>query len=265
VGKERGSFVRLQKIISQAGIASRREAENLILDGRVSVNGVIVRELGSKANPLTDDIRVNGKRVKGFDKKIYILLNKPKGCVTTVKDDRGRPTVIDLLKDIKTRVYPVGRLDFNTEGILLLTNDGDFAYHIAHPRHEISKTYAAKVKGIPSEKELKKLSSGVVLPITTFSSTKRSKGMSAPVKKTSPAEIYVDRITGTNSWLSIALYEGRKRQIKRMCEFIGHPVIKLKRIKYGFLDLRGLKVGEYRSLSNNEVDRLMGMAKKRNA
>jgi pseudouridine synthase len=242
--REGENLIRLQKIISQAGISSRREAERLILEGRVLVNGSVIRELGAKANLQTDDIRVDGKKIKKEGQKIYLLLNKPKGCVTTVKDDRGRPTVIDLLRGMKKKVYPVGRLDFNTEGILLLTNDGDFAQRLAHPRHKIPKTYSVKVSGVPTEKEIRKLSDGVVV----FK------------RKTAPAEVSLDRTTGNNIWLSITLHEGRKRQIRRMCEIIGHPVIKLKRVKYGFLELGALKVGEYRSLSSQEVKRLMEMA-----
>jgi pseudouridine synthase len=243
---DRDTTVRLQKIISQAGIASRRDAERLIIEGRVTINGVTVRELGSKANPEADDIRVDGKKIgRGFSlAKIYILLNKPRGCVTTVSDDRGRPTVMDLLKEIKTKVYPVGRLDFNTEGILLLTNDGDFAHRLAHPSHKIPKTYAVKVTGIPTEKELERLSRGIILDR----------------KKTSPAGVSIERTTGKNSWLTITIHEGKKRQVRMMCEFIGHPVIKLKRIRYGFLELKGLKTGEYRYLSNSEVKRLMETA-----
>ncbi len=235
---------RLQKIISQAGIASRRGAERLISEGRVSVNGDIVREPGSKANPETDDIRVDGKKIRVLSQKVYILLNKPRGCVTTVSDDRGRPTVIDLLREIKTKVYPVGRLDFNTEGLLLLTNDGDFAHRLAHPSHKIPKTYAVKVTGIPTEKEMERLSRGIILDR----------------KKTSPAKISIERTTGKNSWLTITIHEGKKRQVRTMCEFIGHPVIKLKRIKYGFLELKGQKTGEYRYLTNGEVKRLMEAA-----
>jgi len=242
------SIVRLQKIISNAGIASRRKAERFILEGRVSVNRVTIRELGAKANPLIDDIEVDGKKVgRGFSlAKIYILLNKPRGCVTTVRDDRGRPTVIDVLKGIKTNVYPVGRLDFNTEGILLLTNDGDFAHLLAHPRHKISKVYVVKVKGIPTEKELEKISSSIVID----------------KKKIASSGVSLERITGKNSWLKIILQEGQKRQVRKMCEFIRHPVIKLKRIKYGFLELKGLKPGEYRSLTDNEVKKLMEMAER---
>ena len=239
--KKDENLIRLQKIISQAGISSRREAERLIIEGRVLVNGNVVRELGAKADPRTDDIRVDGKKIKKEEQKIYILLNKPKGCITTVKDDRGRPTVIDLLRGVKKNVYPVGRLDFNTEGILLLTNDGDFAQHLAHPRHKIPKTYSVKISGVPTEKELRKLSDGVVV----FK------------RKTAPAQVRFDRTTGNNSWLTITLHEGKKRQIRRMCEIIGHPVIKLKRIKYGFLELGNLKPGEYRSLSSQEAKRLM--------
>ena len=241
--KKDENLIRLQKIISQAGISSRREAERLIIEGRVLVNGNVVRELGAKADPRTDDIRVDGKKIKKEEQKIYILLNKPKGCITTVKDDRGRPTVIDLLRGVKKNVYPVGRLDFNTEGILLLTNDGDFAQHLAHPRHKIPKTYSVKISGVPTEKELRKLSDGVVV----FK------------RKTAPAQVRFDRTTGNNSWLTITLHEGKKRQIRRMCEIIGHPVIKLKRIRYGFLELGNLKIGEHRKLSGIEVKRLMEM------
>src|SRR5512135_1558495 len=191
---------RIQKIISAAGITSRRAAEQLILDGRVRVNGQVVTELGTKADASKDHIKVDGKLINPRQPLSYIMLNKPAGYVTTMSDPEGRPTVQDLLKGIRIRVYPVGRLDYNTEGLLLLTNDGDFAHLITHPKHEFPKTYLAKVKGVLDERAIEMLEKGVFLQDG----------------KTAPAKVRKVRKEEANSWLEITIHEGRKRQVRRM-------------------------------------------------
>jgi 23S rRNA pseudouridine2605 synthase len=237
---------RLQKIIAAAGIASRRAAEGLIAEGRVRVNGKVVTEPGSKADPAKDHIKVDGKLINPHQPPTYIMLNKPAGYVTTLSDPEGRPTIQDLLKGVKTRVYPVGRLDYNTEGLLLLTNDGDFAHLITHPKHEFPKTYLAKVKGVLGEPEIEKLETGVFL----------DDGKTAParVRKVSKEEM--------NSWLEITIHEGRKRQVRRMFDHVGHSVIKLKRIKTGSLVLGDLAEGSFRHLLPEEVNALRETALK---
>lgn len=234
---------RLQKIISRAGITSRRHAEEMILEGRVSVNGRIIRELGTKADPEKDHIKVDGKLINPKQTKTYILLNKPKGYITSLRDTEGRPTVIDLIRNVKTRVYPVGRLDYDTEGLLLLTNDGDLAHAIMHPRKEVSKTYQVKIKGILEDRDIEKLRRGI----------KIEGGLTAP------ADVKKLRRTNQNSWIEMTIHEGRKRQIRRMLERIGHPVLKLKRVRIGFLDLKGLETGKYRYLTTEEVSRLKAL------
>ncbi|MFA5074086.1 MAG: pseudouridine synthase [Nitrospirota bacterium] len=228
---------RLQKIISAAGITSRRAAEELITEGRVRVNGKVVTELGTKADAAHDHIKVDGKLINPRQPLTYLMLNKPAGFVTTMSDPEGRPTVQDLLKGVKVRVYPVGRLDYNTEGLLLLTNDGDFAHLITHPKHEFPKTYLAKVKGVVPDESLHELEKGVYL----------TDG------KTAPAKIKKVRKEESNSWLEITIHEGRKRQVRRMFDRIGHSVIKLKRIKTGSLSLGDLPEGYYRHLTADEV------------
>lgn len=228
---------RLQKLLSQAGIASRRSAETLITSGRVAVNGIIVTELGSKANPKKDRISVDDKPITFPQSKIYILLNKPAGYVTTMKDPEGRPIVTDLLNDIKERLFPVGRLDFNTEGLLLLTNDGNWANTLAHPRHEVTKEYHVKVRGDVSPEILAKLANGVKL----------DDGWTAP------ARVELLRVVGKNSWISISIHEGRYRQVRRMCETMGLLVSRLTRTRYGELSIGLLKPGEYRYLTMDEV------------
>lgn len=231
---------RLQKILSQAGVASRREAEGIITAGRVAVNGTVVTELGTKADPEKDRITVDGKPVRPETVKVYILLYKPTGYMTTLKDPEGRPVVTDLLKGIKERVYPVGRLDYNTEGLLLLTNDGAWANRLAHPRHEVEKEYLVKVRGKASPEQLRRLAAGVEL----------EEGRTAPAKVTPIHE------SEKNSWLSITIHEGRYRQVRRMCEAVSLSVVRLKRSRYGFLDLGELKPGEYRLLTVVEAERL---------
>jgi 23S rRNA pseudouridine2605 synthase len=237
---------RIQKIISAAGITSRRAAEQLILDGRVRVNGQVVTELGTKADASKDHIKVDGKLINPKQPLVYVMLNKPAGFVTTMADPEGRPTVLNLLKGLKTRVYPVGRLDYNTEGLLLLTNDGDFAHLITHPKHEFPKTYRAKVKGVLEDHQIEQLEHGIYL----------DDGKTAPakLKKVSKEE--------ANSWLEITIHEGRKRQVRRMFDRVGHSVIKLKRIKTGNLILGELPEGAFRYLTPAEVEALKELAVK---
>ncbi len=237
---------RLQKIIAAAGVTSRRKAELLISGGQVSVNGQVVTELGSKADPERDHIRVAGKLLRGPEHHVYLLLNKPKGFVTTASDPEGRPTIMHLLQGLKTRVYPVGRLDYASEGLLLLTNDGELANSLTRASSHVPKTYLVKVSGRPSEESLAKLRSGVVL---------REPGK-APVK-TAPAKIRLTR-DAPNPWYEVVLIEGRNRQIRRMFEEIGHHVEKIKRVRYGPLEL-DVAPGEYRRLQPEEVQRLQAV------
>jgi 23S rRNA pseudouridine2605 synthase len=236
---------RLQKIIAAAGIASRRKAEDLITGGLVSVNGQVVTELGSKADPEHDHVRVNGKLLHGSERHVYLLMNKPKGYVTTVSDPEKRPTVMDLLHGIGARVYPVGRLDFATEGLLLLTNDGDFANHLMKAASHVPKTYMVKVAGTPTSDGLNKLRAGIMIP------SDRGKRV-----RTAPAKIRAIR-EATNPWYEVTLTEGRNRQIRRMFEEIGHHVEKIKRVRYGPLEL-DVHPGKFRKLSPQEVEKLKG-------
>jgi pseudouridine synthase len=229
--------LRLQKIIANAGIASRREAERLIDEGRVSVNGTVVRQQGVLADPDADRIKVNGRLLPAPEKKVFILLNKPRGCLTTVKDDKARPTVMEFFKDLPARVYPVGRLDFNTEGVLLFTNDGDLSKKLLAPKSKVPRTYLVKVRGVPEEKVLNRLRRGVRLDN----------------RPTGPMKVHIKRTTGKNSVLSIKLAEGKYRHLKRVCEKVGHPVVKINRIEFGKLNLTGLPLGAYRFLTPKEV------------
>lgn len=231
---------RLQKIISAAGITSRRASEELILNGQVTVNGVVVTELGTKADPTKDHITVNGKPLQVNEQRLYILLNKPAGYMTTLDDPEGRPLVTDLLKEINARVYPVGRLDYNTEGLLLLTNDGDWANKLMHPRHEIDKEYHVRVRGKVHKSQLDQLVGGVEID----------------GKKTAPAKAILIKDGEQNDWLSITIHEGRNRQIRRMCEAVSLSVVRLKRVRYGSLVLGVLKSGQFRHLSETEVNEL---------
>lgn len=223
-----------------AGVASRRHAEEMILQGRVTINGKVIKELGTKADPERDHIKVNGRLINPRQPKTYILLNKPRGYITSLRDTEGRPTVIDLIKGVRTRVYPVGRLDYDTEGLLLLTNDGDLANAVMHPKREIQKTYYVKVKGVLDEKDFEKLRRGI----------KIEGGI------TSPAGVKRLKKTDENSWIEMTIHEGKKRQIRRMLERIGHPVLKLKRVKIGFLDLKTLEPGRFIYLTPVEISRL---------
>ena len=231
---------RIQKILSKAGVASRREAERMVIEGRVSVNGQVVGTLGFKADPTKDHIKVNGKRLGHFEPKVFLLLNKPRGYLSTVKDPKGRPTIMDLLKNVKWRIYPVGRLDFDAEGLLLLTNDGDVAHLLSHPRFSIPKTYLVKVAGVPEEKKLLRLKRGVMLE-------------DGEAKAVSCSLI---RQREKNSWLRVMVTEGRNRLVKRMFSAVGHPVLKLKRIGYGPIQLGELPFGKFRYLTPEEVEKL---------
>jgi pseudouridine synthase len=235
--------VRLQKIIAAAGIASRRAAERLIEDGRVSVNGRTVTELGTKADPDADDIRVDERRVKGAQTLRYFVLNKPRGYVTTRSDPEHRPTVIDLLKGVREYVYPVGRLDFDSEGLLVLTNDGELAATLTHPRHEVEKVYEALVLGVPDDHDLDRLRRGITIE----------------GRRTSPAQVELvaeRRTDGDTSVLRVTIHEGRTRQVRKMADAIGHPVRTLKRVRIGPLVDKHLRVGTYRELTDDEVRRL---------
>ncbi len=238
---------RLQKVMSHAGIASRRKAEEMILAGKVKVNNKIVTELGAKVDPKKDIIIVDGGKPIKQESKIYVLFHKPKGVVTTAEDPEGRTTVLHYIKGIKQRIYPVGRLDYNTDGILLLTNDGDLAYGITHPSHEIEKTYVVQVRGLPKEEELDILRSGVKL----------EDGITAPAKVKILGR---DEIRGLTKFEMI-IHEGKNREIRRMCETIGYPVRSLSRIKLAFLTLQGLRRGQYRYLTEEEVLELQELIK----
>ncbi len=232
---------RLQKLIAVAGIASRRHAEQLITAGEVTVNGKVVTELGTKADPDNDHIKVRGKLINTAlqkREKIYVLLNKPRGYLSSVSDPEGRPTVLELLPASHGRLYPVGRLDFNTEGLLLLTNDGDFTNFITSARNKVEKVYEAKVKGVPEEQAVERLRRGVVLDDGT---------------RTSPAKIRRLGETESNAWFEILLHEGKNQQIRRMFELIGHSVLKLRRSRIGFLRDDELKPGKWRRLAEDEV------------
>jgi 23S rRNA pseudouridine2605 synthase len=233
---------RLQKILSQAGIASRRASEQLMLEGRVTVNGVPVRELGTKAEPSLDDIRVDGRRVKMVERHRYVLLNKPRGYVTTRSDPEQRPTVIDLLRGINEYVYPVGRLDFETEGLLLLTNDGDLAARLTHPKHGVARVYEARVLGVPDPRDLERLSKGVVIEGRR---TERAAVKLLPHGR-----------DAKQSTVTVTIHEGRNRQVRKMFEMIGHPVSRLRRVAIGSLTDEKLKVGRWRDLTADEVKRL---------
>lgn len=234
---------RLQKIIAAAGIASRRRAEELISTGRVQVNGQTVTELGTKADPDHDHIRVDGKLLRGRERYSYILLNKPKGYVTTVSDPEHRPTVMDLVRSVRGRVYPVGRLDWASEGLLLLTNDGELANALMKAASHVQKTYLVKVAGTPEEEKLDKLRRGVSIA---------EKG--GRRVRTAPAKIRFVR-EADNPWLEVTLTQGRNRQIRKMFEEVGHHVEKIRRVQYGPLSL-DMPPGEFRALTPEEVSRL---------
>jgi len=243
---------RLQKIIAAAGIASRRHAEELIKSGLVSVNGQIVTELGSKADPEHDHIRVNNKLLKVPEQHVYFALNKPKGYVTTSSDPEGRPTVMDLLRNVGTRVYPVGRLDYASEGLLLLTNDGALTQKLTHASSHVPKTYLVKVSGEPTGEDLQKLRGGIKLPPVRPRPGEHRQRSEAVT--TAPAKIHQIK-EGDNPWYEVTLIEGRNRQIRRMFEEIGHHVEKIRRVSYGPL-LLDVEPGQFRPLTPAEVSKL---------
>ena len=228
---------RLQKILSKAGVTSRRKAEGLILQGRVSVNGKIIRELGSKAVLGRDEICVDGKAIEPELEGVVLALFKPRQCVTTLHDPQGRRTVADFVNKFPMRLYPVGRLDYDAEGLLLLTNDGELAHRLQHPRYKVPKTYLVKVRGHPPAEALTSLQQGVNL----------EDGITAP------AELIVMEEGQKATWLSLTLREGRKHQVKRMCSAVGHPVLRLRRIQVGPVGLDNLRPGETRRLKSREV------------
>ncbi|MBM7617073.1 23S rRNA pseudouridine2605 synthase [Weissella uvarum] len=240
---------RLQKVMAQAGVASRRASEKLIADGHVTVNGKKVTELGTKVEP-HDHVEVNGEPIEGNEKLVYFLLNKPREVITAASDDKNRATVLDILSDVPQRVYPVGRLDYDTTGALLLTNDGALANQLMHPKFNIDKVYVAKVKGIPSNDDLKVLRLGVT--VHTIENKRHKTYHAAPAK----AEIEsVDKEKQT-AIVRLTIHEGRYHQVKEMLKAVGHPVLKLTREQYGMLDVANLAPGEYRELTYDEVKAL---------
>jgi 23S rRNA pseudouridine2605 synthase len=243
INKIKEENIRLQKYLADCGIASRRKAEEFISSGKVKVNGKIVTELGTKINPSKDEIFFNGKIVKRKDEKVYILINKPIGYVTTTKDQFNRKTVLDLVKGIKKRVIPVGRLDMYTSGALILTNDGEFTYKVTHPSHEITKTYTATVKGIISEEEVKKLRNGVEIEDYI----------------TRPANVKILKtdLEKNISRIEITIHEGKNRQVRKMCEAVGKNVMALHRTKIGNINVKDLKIGEWRYLKQKEINEIM--------
>jgi len=240
------SAERLQKILSAAGIASRRAAEVFIREGRVTLNGRTVTELGTKADPETDDVRVDGRRVKAAPRRRYILLYKPRGYITTRSDPQHRPTVIDLLTrgGVRDYVYPVGRLDYDSEGLLLLTSDGDLAARLTHPRHGVAREYQVRVRGVPDHHALERLARGFMLE----------------GRRTAPAVVTVETVLdgadGAEAVLSFVIHEGRNRQVRNMCDAIGHPVVRLKRVRIGPITDDRIRPGEFRDLTDVEISQL---------
>jgi len=240
---------RLQKVMARSGVASRRGSEELILAGKVEVNGKVVTTLGVKVDPTRDRIRVNGKLIKPSSKNVYYLLHKPTNVISSCHDPQGRPTVLDFLPGVKERIYPVGRLDYDSEGLVFLTNDGDTALIFSHPRYQVPKSYLVQMQGLPSAGALRRLGEGIRL----------SDGWTAPAK----AKV-IERLAGS-TLLVLEIHEGKNRQIRRMCDAIGHPVISLKRFRMGPLDLEGLGLGEFRRLEPREIRDLLAFASKAKA
>lgn len=239
--------VRLQKVIADSGLASRRKAEEFIVHGRVTVNGQVVCELGTKVDPAKDHVKVDGRHLKPVPPQTFVMLNKPKNIVSTMSDPSGRSTIADLLPGVHVRVFPVGRLDFDSEGLVLLTNDGDLAQLLLHPRHHVPKTYLIKVKGMLAPEHIDALEKGVML----------DDGRTGPavVKKVGKAT--------ENSWLEVTIFEGRKHQVKRMLDAVNHPVLKLKRVRFGPLALGDLPAGHYRYLTDHEANAVRELARER--
>ncbi len=233
-------MVRLQKVIAASGVASRRAAETMIKNGHVTVNGKVVRVLGTCIDPSKDHVKIDGRHVQPAEPEVFVLLHKPSGYVTTMNDPQGRPTIADLVPKVKVRVFPVGRLDYDTEGLLLLTNNGKVAQACVHPRYHVPKTYLVKVSGVCTDEEIRNLEDGVAL----------DDGMTAPatVRKSGKAQV--------NSWLEMTIHEGRKHQIKRMLEALGHRVVRIKRIRFGPIELGDLPVGASRFVTDAEANAL---------
>jgi 23S rRNA pseudouridine2605 synthase len=238
---------RLNKIIAEAGVCSRRKADELIRAGKVSVNGEMMPKLGSKADREKDLIEVDGVKLTVSDKKRYILFYKPANCLSTVYDPKGRLTVLDFIPQVKERVYPAGRLDWDAEGLLVLTNDGEFCKRVIHPRYRSPKIYRVKVKGVPPVEKVEQLRKGIIID----------------GRKTAPASVTFLK-KDKNCWFRVVLYEGRKNQIKVMFRRIGHPVMKLKRVAISFFNIKGLKPGDYRELTPAEVKRFINQSEVRN-
>ena len=233
-------MVRLQKVIAASGVASRRAAETMIREGHVTVNGKVVRVLGTCVDPSKDHVKIDGRHVQPSEPEVFVFLHKPSGYVTTMNDPQGRPTIGDLVPKVKVRVFPVGRLDYDTEGLLLLTNNGQVAQACVHPRYHVPKTYLVKVLGVCTDEEIRSLEAGVAL----------DDGMTAPatVRKSGKAKV--------NSWLELTIHEGRKHQIKRMLEALGHRVVRIKRIRFGPIELGDLPVGASRFATDAEANAL---------
>ncbi|AMJ42091.1 pseudouridine synthase [Anaerotignum propionicum] len=235
---------RLQKFLAEAGVASRRKAEELIAAGKIKVNGKVVTELGTKIDPKKDEVLYLDKEVSKKEVElVYIMLHKPEGYVTTAKEQFGRPGVMDLVRDVKERIFPVGRLDYDTSGLLLLTNDGDLTYKLTHPKHDVDKTYIAKLYGTPDDMDLQKFRRGVVID----------------GKQTKPAKMQIIEKGERQSTVEIIIHEGRNRQVRKMCEAIKHPVAQLKRVATGDLTMGDLPKGKYRHLTPKEVKYLKSL------
>ncbi|MGL5754831.1 MAG: pseudouridine synthase [Paraclostridium sp.] len=237
--------MRINKYIASCGIASRRKAEELIVENRVKVNGKIINELSFQIDENEDKVEIDGKIIGLEEKLVYIMLNKPEGYVTTVKDQFDRKSVIDLVKGIDARVYPIGRLDYETSGLLLLTNDGDLTYKLTHPKHEVDKTYVATLKGIPTSSEIMNFEKGIYIEDY----------------KTSPAKIKIVKKSEEKNYCvcEIKIHEGRNRQVRKMCRAINHPVMNLRRKAMGKIVLKDVEIGQYRYLTNEEIDYLKGL------
>ena len=233
---------RLQKVMAHAGVASRRKSEEIIAEGRVKVNGETVTEMGFKVDPEQDEIEVDGEIITE-EKKRYILLNKPEGYITTVSDPEGRPTVMDLIPDLNQRLYPAGRLDYDSSGLLIMTNDGDLTYKLTHPKKEVDKKYRVLVQGELRQEDFEKFENGMIID----------------GQKTAPAEISNVNYKGDKTEFDIIIHEGRNRQVRRMCKIAGFSVISLKRIAFSFLTLQGVSEGEFRYLREEEVEKLKNM------
>ncbi|MBL7082504.1 MAG: rRNA pseudouridine synthase [Candidatus Aminicenantes bacterium] len=231
-------LIRLNKFLAQAGVASRREVDRMITEGKIKVNGQVVQVLGSKIDETKDEVEVDGKKVKREEGQVYLMLNKPPGYLVTFKDRFQRPTIKQLLPSLGKRYFPVGRLDYDSDGLLLLMNDGELAFRLTHPRFKVGKVYLAKVKGEPEPSKLLRLKKGIYLD----------------GKKTAPAKIAIVSKSSKKTLLKIEIYEGRKREVKKMFKTVGHEVLQLKRISFGGVRLGELKTGKWRFLTQKEID-----------